>query len=354
MKILITGGAGFIGTNISLEARKRGYDVVAFDSLIRKGTEENIPVIQRAGVILFRGDIRLKEDIERLSEEHSVDAIIHLAGNPGIPWSISYPAYDFGVNGIGTMNILELARRLNIPIIYASTNKTYSDLINEVSLQELKTRYEWNQPKEGWIEGISYEGISEGFPTDGYGKYAHSPYGISKLTGDMYCQEYCHTYGLPVVVNRMSCIYGYYQKGVADQGWIDHFVRQFLTDKPTIDIYGDGKQVRDMLWGEDVANLYLNELEHINDKDGNEKFTIRGEIFNIGGGRNNTLSLLESVSYLEKLSGKKASLRFHDWRQADQKIYISDIKKITTKLNWKPTTNPFDGIKKMYERYKGL
>jgi CDP-paratose 2-epimerase len=345
MKILITGGLGFIGTNICLEARKRGYDVIAFDSMIRAGVEQNVPILEKAGVTIFHGDIRVQQDWVRFIDEHKdIQGIIHLAGNPGIPWSIAHPVYDFEVNALGTLLALSTAKLYGCPLIYASTNKTYSDILNEIPLQKEQFRYKWVEPKEGWIKGVSSKGVSEDFPTDGYGKYAHSPYGISKLTGDMYCQEYFHTYNLPVVINRMSCIYGYYQQGVADQGWIDHFVRQAFTENPTLDIYGDGKHVRDMLWGEDVARLYLDELEHIDE--------VKGEIFNVGGGIENTLSLLESIEYIQRISKKKFTLTMHDWRLADQKVYISDTTKVKEKLGWRPTVSPQRGISLMYDRYK--
>ena len=345
MQILITGGAGFIGTNIALAARKRNHEVIIFDSLIRSGVEDNLAVLAREEVKIFRGDIRSNEDWKRLSTTYpQIKAVIHLAGNPGIPWSIAHPVYDFEVNARGTINVLEFARNLNnIPVIYASTNKTYSDVVNEVPLFEDKTRYIWDFKDE--ILGISNKGISENLPTDGFGAFPHSPYGVSKLSGDMYCQEYFHTYGVPVVINRMSCIYGYYQQGVEDQGWIDFFVRQVVyEDKPTLNFYGNGKQVRDMLWGEDVARLYLDELEKIEE--------IKGHIFNIGGGYENTLSLRESVDYLEKLSGKTVKIVTKDWRHADQRIYISDISKIHEAIGWKPIVSPMQGINKMYARYK--
>lgn len=345
MQLLITGGVGFIGTNIALEGRRRGYEVIAFDSFIRKGVEENIRVLEEAGVSIFRGDIRNKEDFVRLSTEYPhIGAIIHLAGNPGIPWSIDYPVYDFEVNTIGTINVLEFAKHHDyIPVIYASTNKCYSDMINEQKYIPTQTRYAWYFTDH--MVGLTRKGIAEEFPTDGFGKYPHSPYGVSKLAGDLYCQEYFHTYGVPVVINRMSCVYGYYQQGVADQGWIDHFVRQVVFEKkPELDFFGDGKQVRDMLWCGDVARLYIDELEKIDE--------IKGEIFNIGGGHENTLSLVEAVTYLEELSGKSVKINSFDWRHADQRIYISDVTKAGKVIGWRPRVNPKIGIKRMYDRYK--
>ncbi len=347
-KLIVFGGAGFIGTNICLLAIKKGYEVIAFDSMIRNGVEDNISILKKAGVTIIHGDIRNKEDFQRIPNGN-IGGIFWMSANPGIPWSIDNPLYDFNVNALGTIHGLEFARSIgNIPFIYASTNKCYSDMVNEIPLVEGDTRYTWsgtfNPTTEAYKDFFSREGISEEFPTEGFGKYPHSPYGVSKLTGDHYCQEYFHTFGVPTVINRMSCIYGYYQQGVADQGWASHFIKQSLTDDPKLDIYGDGKQVRDMLWGEDVAELYLKELEMIDE--------VKGEIFNVGGGYQNTLSIIEAITEIEKISGKKFQLNYHDWRVADQRIYISNIAKVSERLNWNPKVSPVDGIQKMYEQYK--
>lgn len=348
-RILITGGCGFIGANIALLARKRGYNVVCLDSLVRPKSEENIPELIKAGVEIVRGDVRNDEDFERCP---APSAIIHLASNPGIRLSIKHPLYDFKVNTIGTLNVLERAKVNKIPVIYASTNKVYSSLVNEIPTRTGVKKYLWvdknknaNFPNSQLIkEGWSNSGINENFPIDGFGMYSHSPYGVSKLSGDLLCQEYFQIFGVPTVINRMSCIYGIFQKGVEDQGWIDHFLRVIALGDHNLDIYGDGKQVRDVLYGEDLANLYLDELENI------EK--VKGQIFNVGGGPKNTLSLKEAIEIIENLCGKKAKIKYHPWRHADQKIYISDIEKIAKTLNWKPIISPQDGIHKMYEKYR--
>lgn len=339
-RILITGGCGFIGTNIALEARKRSYQVISFDNLSRNKSEENIPVLLESGVEIIRGDVRAQDDFQRIPKP---DYIIHLAANPGIPWSIESPSYDFDVNARGTINVLEYARAGNLPVIFASTNKVYSDYLNELILcNELdSTRYEWI--KKNNAEGITKDGVNERFTTDGHGIYPHSPYGVSKLTADTYCQEYFHIYKLPTVINRMSCIYGFYQKGVTDQGWIDHFIRAIGFMDGKLSIYGTGKQVRDMLWGEDVARLYLDEVENIS--------TVAGEIFNVGGGIKNTMSLLQAIKFIEDLSGKKAALAYHPWRPADQKIYVSDISKAWKILKWEPTVSPKEGVERIYQKY---
>jgi len=251
MKILITGGCGFIGTNVCLEAIKRKHKVVAFDSLIRKYTEENAKILQSKGIETIRGDVRNHYDLDRLPR---VDGVIHLAANPGISWSINWPVYDFTTNALGTLNLLEFSRKNGkIPVIYASTNKVYSEEINLIPIKERATRYTWDFSKinakklrKGILDGISKRGINENFPVDSSGLFPHSPYGVSKATGDLYSQEYFHIYGIPTVVNRMSCIYGLYQKGVEEQGWVDWFVRAKIQNK-TLNIYGDGKQIRDAL-----------------------------------------------------------------------------------------------------------
>lgn len=346
--IIITGGCGFIGTNICLLAAKKGYEVIAFDSFIRPYTEENAKVLMDAGIIIIRGDTRNQHDLERLPKK--AFGIIHLAANPGIPWSIKWPLYDFTVNALGTLHILEFARNNNnIPVIFASTNKVYSEEINLIPIVEKELRYIWDltqissQIARGAVlEGISPKGINENFPMDSSGRFPHSPYGVSKSTGDLYCQEYYHIYGLPTVVNRMSCIYGLYQKGVEDQGWTDWFVRAKIANRP-LNIYGDGKQVRDSLFGTDLADLYLQELENI-DK-------VKGQIFNIGGGVKHNISLLEAIKFLDDKKGKKLKYNFKPWRRADQKIYITDISKIKKYLGWEPKTSIYDGLDRIWEQY---
>jgi CDP-paratose 2-epimerase len=331
MKIIIFGGCGFLGTNIALKAIEKGHDVVVFDSLVRRGTEENLEILKDK-VEFIRGDVRNYEDFWRIGR---VDAGVNLAANPGIPWSIENPMFDFKTNALGALNILEFSKNNGkFPLIQASTNKVYSDDINELPLKEKETRYGFT--------GEYIEGIPETYPIDAQGRHPHSPYGCSKIAADMYFQEYYHLYNIPTVINRMSCIYGLYQKGVADQGWVDHFVRKILGDGK-IDIYGDGKQVRDMLYGEDVAELYLFELERID--------LSKGKVFNIGGGTYFNISLIESIKLIEELTGRKAELTHHDWRHADQKIYISNVEKVFKTLGWKPTTDIRTGIERMIKQY---
>jgi CDP-paratose 2-epimerase len=324
MKILIFGGSGFIGTNIVIEAKNKRHQVVVFDSFIRKGTENNI----QAGVEYIRGDIRSQQDFERIPK--GIDGIINLAGNPGVPWSMSWPLYDFSVNALGALHVLEFARNNgNIPVIFASTNKVYHDGINEIRMYQTETRYKWND----------YSGVTETFSIDSQGKHPKSPYGVSKTAADLYHQEYWHMYKLPTVVNRMSCVYGLYQQGVEDQGWISHFIKQIVKGDGKINIYGNGKQVRDMLWGDDVASLYIDQLENI------EKY--QGGVYNVGGGIDNTFSIIEAIDEIEKQTNKKAELSYFDERPADQRIYISDITKVCKVNDWNPTVQPKEGVRRM-------
>ncbi len=333
--ILVFGGAGFIGTNICTLALNKGYKVIAFDSLIRTGVETNI--LEHENYTLIRGDVRNEEDFLRIPTD-DLFGIINLAANPGVPWSVTNPIYDFNANAKGALNILEFSRKNGkIPVIQASTNKVYSEEINEIKLEERKTRYVVSDKKY-------YKGIPENFPVDGIGKFGHSPYGCSKLSADMYCQEYYHIFGVPTVLNRMSCIYGKYQHGVADQGWVTWFIIAKILEQP-LEIFGDGKQVRDALYGEDLAELYIHELENIE--------LHKGKVYNIGGGPKNTTSLLELIDLLDntKINGGPTyaplQLTFKDWRPCDHKVYISDIDKISP--YWKPKTPFATGIMKTYE-----
>jgi len=344
--VLVTGGCGFIGTNICEYFIKKGYKITAFDNLSRKGVYFNLEYLKKTYKDKFNfiwGDVRNSQDLDRLS---GYDGIIHLAANPGIPRSIEQPIYDFEVNARGTLNVLEFSKnRGKIPIIFASTNKVYSDKVNEIALIEKEKRYVF---AEGLFEKVYYDGatdlgFSEEFPIDGCGLHPHSPYGCSKYAGDVYCQEYYHVFGVPTVINRMSCIYGRHQFGVSEQGWLAWFCIAKFLNKPLI-IYGDGKQVRDSLYGEDLAELYEMELNNIDIHAGN--------VYNIGGGIENSVSLLETIEYLDSLEPKKDKLSytFEDWRPADHKVYISDISKIS--YFWQPKTDVLNGIELTYNWIK--
>ena len=339
MKLLVTGGCGFIGYSTCNYLLNKGYEVVAFDNLQRSGVEHNLRfLINRKNFTWIKGDVTKKEDIALLTN-HKIDGIIHLAANPGVPMSLNYPSYDFNVNALGTLNMLEYARMNGkIPFILASTNKVYSDRLNDLPTIEKETRYEWNLDSH---RVGSVNAVSELFPIDG--KY-HSPYGCSKLSADAYAREYYATYGVPTVVDRMSCIYGPRQFGKEEQGWIAWFCVAKIKGLP-VTIYGDGKQVRDCLFGEDLAELYEMQIRNID--------AFKGRVYNVGGGSDNTMSLLELINILDERFSrygyseyKKLEYSFSDWRKADQKIYISDITKISQ--YWKPKTSILEGLKKTF------
>lgn len=351
MKILILGGAGFIGTNMTIEAIARGHEVVAFDNLSRGEVKNNLSYMEKTYKDKFQfvwGDVRKRGDFEKIPE---VDAVINLAANPSVVNSIKYTGYDFETNTGGTVNSLDFAKGRGLKYIYASTNKVYSDITNEISMIIKEKRYEWlGGVREDLKQGTDYslEGptvvINDKFPVDGFGKYGHSLYGVSKLSGELYCQEYHVQFGVPMVIFRMSCIYGLFQKGVEEQAWVDWFLRQIMLGDGNINIFGTGKQVRDVLDGRDTAKAYIDALENMDKVD--------GEIFTLGGGPKNAWSLLESIELIEKLTGKRAKLNFHDKRPADQDIYISDISKVKEKLGWEPKISLEQGVKDMIEQYK--
>ncbi len=316
-KILVTGGCGFIGTNFCEYAIKtRGWKVVAFDNLMRANVQGNLKYLDSlSGFEFLKGDVRDPLSLGRIPVKE-MDGVVHLAANPGIPKSIKQPLFDFETNARGTLNVLEWARKGNLPVIHASTNKVYSDEVNRYVKQE-NGRYMLVKP---WRHGIG-----ESFPVDSSGLCPHSPYGCSKYAGDLYCQEYFHTFGLPTVVNRMSCIAGEWQRGTEEQGWVQQFAKMILTEQP-ITIFGDGRQTRDVLYVQDLAELFCREIEEIQDT--------AGKVFNVGGGEDNIISLLECISLLEKGANRLASLRYKDWRMADHRAFYSCLDRVSQ--IWRP------------------
>jgi len=336
MKVLVTGGAGFIGSHIAEYYAKCEEDVIGFDNLSRaeilgKAVGDqlynwNYLKSNYPNVKLIKGDIRSFDELKVAA--HKADAIIHTASQVAVTTSLSDPRTDFEINALGTFNVLEVARLNDSAVIFCSTNKVYGENVNKITVVEKETRYEYADP--------NYKnGIPEDFPIDLTG---HSPYGCSKLAADLYVQDYAHTYGLKTCVFRLSCIYGERQLGVEDQGWVAWFVIATLTDKP-ITIYGDGKQVRDVLYVKDLVNAF----------DAFLSSNLRHGVFNIGGGPENTLSLLELLEFLERLTGKKPKISFSSWRPADQRVYISDISKAAKLIGWKPQVSPEEGVKKLVE-----
>ena len=332
-RVLVTGGAGLIGSHAAEYYAKNGYELVILDNLMRsqlfgydkESVEYNWNYLAKyPNIKRIKGDIRNEEDVEKALGE-GVDIIIHTAAQPGVPSSVRMPKEDFNINAFGTLNVLECARRIcpKVTFIYCSTNKVYGENVDKIPLNELDSRYVY--------EGA--EGISEKMPIDHCG---HTPYGASKYTGDIYTQEYAHIYGMKTAVFRMSCIYGPRQFGFEDQGWVAWFIIAFLTDQP-VTIYGNGKQVRDLLYIDDLVEAYDKFI----------KSDLKHGVFNIGGGTENSISLLEFLETLEKEMEKKSKVTFSSWRPSDQKVYITDISKVKEALGWKPKIKPKEGIKKL-------
>ena len=326
---LLIGGAGFIGSNLAARLLTRDEPVIIFDNLGRHGVDANLQwlrTLDRGSRLTFcLGDIRDAEAVRNASRE--ADVIYHLAAQTAVTSSVENPREDFEINAIGTFNVLEAARRSdrNPVFIYASTNKVYGGM-EDVRVVELATRYAYNDHPLG---------IDETTPLD-----FHSPYGCSKGTGDQYTRDYARIYGLRSVVARQSCIYGPRQFGTEDQGWLAWFFIAAAQDKK-MTVYGDGKQVRDLLYIDDLLDFYDLAVQSID--------RINGRIYNVGGGPQNSLSVwFELEPYIDRLFHKQISVDYAPWRAGDQRIYISDIRRCALDLGWRPKTNLPDGLAKLH------
>ncbi len=329
-KILVTGGAGFVGSNLVHGLLREGCHVTVFDALLRHGTENNLAWLQRHhgdGRLRFvRGDVRDFEAVQAAVSEAGV--IYHLAGQVAVTSSVDDPRNDYDINALGTFNVLEAARLSgHRPIVvFTSTNKVYGGM-EEVAVEERTTRYQYRD--------LPY-GVSESQPLD-----FHSPYGCSKGAADQYVRDYARIYGLPTVVFRMSCIYGPRQFGNEDQGWLAHFLIAAQTNSP-ITIYGDGKQVRDVLFVDDLVRALRLAVEKI-DK-------TAGQAFNIGGGPSNTLAVWQEFrELLADLKGEKVPVRHGPWRPGDQPCYVSDIRKAGQVFGWQPRIDKETGIRRLWD-----
>jgi len=329
-KILITGGAGFIGSNLVDFYLKKGAEVIVFDNFSRSGVEYNLGELKKSGDFSFvKGDVRNFDDLKSVFKNHpKITTIFHEAAQVAVTTSVNNPKEDFEINVLGTLNTLEAFRNFSpdAVFIYASTNKVYGGL-DDLKIIEKESRYEF--------EDRDYKnGIPEKRCLD-----FHSPYGCSKGAADQYVRDYSRIYNLKTVVFRQSCIYGPRQFGIEDQGWVAWFIARILFNKE-ITLYGTGKQVRDILFIDDLISAYDLTVKNIE--------IAKGKIYNIGGGANNSISLLELIHYLEELISIKIKYNFADWRHGDQKIFISDNSLASENLNWVPQINWKDGVKKLY------
>lgn len=332
MKILITGGCGFLGTSVALQAAARGHSVFLFDNLRRVGSTENLRVLSEAGRSKFHhGDIRSQGDVEAAVREARPDAVLHFAGQVAMTTSIEQPRLDCETNILGTLNVLEAVRQ-SAPegmVLFASTNKVYGDLDN-LAVEEREMRYVLPDFPAGVPESIGLD--------------FRSPYGVSKGAADQYVLDYHRVYGLRTVVFRHSSMYGVNQHATFDQGWIGWFCQKALEqatqpDAPAFTISGNGKQVRDVLYADDLCALYFQAMERIDQ--------IAGEAFNIGGGMDNSLSLLELFDLLGHSLNVRLRFERKPVRQSDQKVFVADLAKARKYLGWMPQVGKSQGVEKV-------
>lgn len=335
-KVLVTGGAGFVGSNCVAALAGEGARVIVYDNLSRRGTEKNLAWLREScgdRIEVMEEDIRDFDSLRHAVE--GVDVIYHLAGQVAVTTSVVDPRDDFEVNALGTFNVLEAARMQDEKpvVIFTSTNKVYGKM-EDIGIVEGETRYRFKG---------NFAGIAEARPLDFY-----SPYGCSKGAADQYVRDYGRIYGIPTVVFRMSCIYGPRQFGNEDQGWVAHFLIAGMKGEP-LTIYGDGKQVRDVLYVDDLVRAFRMAVEKIE--------VAGGKIYNIGGGPENTMSLLELLDIMRVSHGYRGEPAFSEWRPGDQPIYVSDISRVTRELGWKPEIGREDGVgrlRKWIEENEGL
>lgn len=329
MNVFITGGAGFIGTHAADRFLSLGNKITIFDNFSRKGTRENVKWLKKThgpkNIKVIEGDTR---DFDLLKKSiGGQDAVVHLAGQVAVTTSVVDPREDFEINAWGSFNVLEAVRNKapKAIVLYSSTNKVYGGM-EEVKIIKKGKKYAYRDFPEG---------ISEAQNLD-----FHSPYGCSKGTGDQYTRDYYRIYGIKTVVFRQSCIYGTHQFGIEDQGWVSWFTIASVLNKP-ITIYGDGMQIRDVLYVEDLVRAYEIAIKNIKKS--------AGKIYNVGGGAKFTLSLLELVDLLEKKLNKKIKYASADWRPGDQPVYISNISKIKKGLGWQPKISVSEGTSLMID-----
>lgn len=323
-RILVTGGSGFIGTNFCLFSKKNGLSVLALDNLSGQGSKKNLKILEDAGIEFSKADITKP----LVLKSAKFDVIVHLAAAASSPRGLKNPQETYLTNVAGTLNVLEFARKTNTPLIFTSTIKVYDPAkVNKFVMLD-KLRYKFS--KTGAVD--------EGFPTIDFKKPQH-PLGVSKHIAEILVGQYSRRLNLPTIVLRLSTVFGLYQHGSEELGWVYWFIKAKKEDKP-ITIYGTGKQVRDCLWVDDLSLLLLKLLTNIENH--------KGKTYNVGGGDKNSLSLLELIHYLENKDRKKMKVHFKPARADDFKIYITDNSEIKKDFSWEPKTSVFEGIDLLY------
>lgn len=329
MKILITGGCGFLGSNLAADALQHDDQLLVFDNLSRYGATQNLNSLKALGDFEFvHGDIRNNNDVSKAIQNFTPDAIFHAAGQVAMTTSIQNPYLDFETNAVGTITLLESVRKFvpNATVVYSSTNKVYGDL-EQFTYSESEKRYKCIEYPNGFDELVGLD--------------FRSPYGCSKGAADQYMLDYSKVFGLKTVVFRHSSMYGIGQHASSDQGWVGWFCKEAIKKKNkdknhVFQISGNGKQVRDILHAKDMKRLYRDALGNI------EK--VSGKAFNIGGGLNNSLSLLELFDLIGDILDIRVEFKMGPARESDQRVFVANLKKITGLINWKPEINPLDGI----------
>jgi CDP-paratose 2-epimerase len=327
---LVTGGTGFVGTNMADRLLQQGERVVVLDDLSRPGVERNLQWLRSTHperLQVVQGDIRNADVVRRAVRE--ADRVFHFAAQVAVTTSVTDPVHDYSVNLGGTVTLLEELRRLDrqVPLLFTSTNKVYGKLAG-LQVEQAGERYEPRDPE------VREHGIGEHWPL----QFA-SPYGCSKGGADQYVLDYAETYGMPAVVFRMSCIYGPHQQGNEDQGWVAHFLMQARDGAP-ITLYGDGRQVRDVLYVDDLLDAMLLATSSMDQ--------LSGQAFNMGGGPQSTVSLLELLDMIGQL-GDAPEVRFGDWRVGDQRYYVSDTRRFRDATGWSPKVAPDEGVALLHE-----
>ena len=306
--VLVTGGAGFIGSNLADRLAREGHRVRVFDALSRPGVERNLDWLRAShgdAIEFIRADVRDHDALAAAASD--VQAVFHFAAQVAVTTSMADPREDFDINIGATFALLDVLRRRGdaTPLIFASTNKVYGDLADlDFALED-----EAYVPVDGEVRA---HGIGEARPLD-----FHTPYGCSKGAADQYVLDYARSFGVPTCVLRMSCIYGHRQMGTEDQGWVAHFLIRALEGQP-ITLYGDGHQVRDILDVGDAVEAYMAAWRSID--------TVRGRAFNLGGGPGNAISLRQLLAYMGELTGREIDVSFSDWRAGDQRYFVADTR----------------------------
>lgn len=339
MKILINGGCGFLGSNLASYGIENNYEITVFDNLSRLGSDRNKDWLHTLGNFTFiHGDTRNKNDVENVIREGDFDAVFHLAGQVTMTKSITDPYKDFEINALGAMNLLDSIRKYSpqTAVFFSSTNKVYGDLEN-YTYEETPTRYICREFPNGFDESI---------PLD-----FRSPYGCSKGSADQYMLDFSRIYGLKTTVFRHSSMYGSRQFASYDQGWVGWFVQKAIEKyqnpncKP-FTISGNGKQVRDLLQAQDMIALYYTALNHTDE--------ICGQAYNIGGTIEQSLSLLELFAMLNDMLGITMEYTQLPPRQSDQKVFVADIRKIQSRIGWRPKVSALEGVSEMVEWVKTI